>query len=395
MPRSATSFPKLWKAGFWQDAWDTPAPPIGNISSLDGFRGIGIFLVMNEHFSNGFVHFGGHVFLGGFFVMSGFLITAILLYEHQTKGRVDGRNFYRRRAARLLPALWVGLCANLILGAIGYFRFEYVAIEVLGNFFYLYLASYAYLVAHHGKVVMPQLWTLNVEEWFYVLWFVKLARVTRRPFNAGKTFRNMTIFSVMLIGILTAVAIAFTLGLGGFFVPNPISLMMLGCVLAVYRKSFVHRKELDQLHPLELLIIRWSTTVGLIMTVILYSLDIISDRARVLADGTAAIPAFLIILGLALGQSPRIANVFSWKPLVHIGQIIYGMYIWHFTLFLLFNGPDIPHLGEHPARPIWWNIIVLGALSYVVALISWHLVERPMVNRYRSSKRTSAAASSR
>ena len=143
------------------------------LPQLDGLRGLAIIAVMLFH--AGISTFGGG-FIGVdlFFVLSGFLITALLVHEHQMHGSVSLRNFYMRRVLRLLPALLILVLVFCVLSFLSLdsadARSNYVgALIVL-----FYLSNWARALSLHPPYPLDHTWSLSIEEQFYVLWPVIL-----------------------------------------------------------------------------------------------------------------------------------------------------------------------------------------------------------------------------
>ncbi|HET9720708.1 MAG TPA: acyltransferase, partial [Solirubrobacteraceae bacterium] len=154
------------------------APPrrLGRRPVLDGLRGVAVLLVIAEH--TGLLHNG---FLGVdvFFVLSGFLITTLLLEEFQRAGRISLRGFYARRARRLVPALLVAVAAFLVISAAADqsgFGDDVLAaaagVTYITNILMALTPTWLPAVGH--------LWSLGAEEQFYLLWPVVLIAAIRR-----------------------------------------------------------------------------------------------------------------------------------------------------------------------------------------------------------------------
>ena len=165
------------------------APKLGFVPGFDGIRGLGIAVVLYEHSladsALGIYSFGPIVDL--FFVLSGFLIVTLLLQEDRSNGTIQLRKFYMRRGLRLLPSVWLYLVTVIALAAV--FARDYLG-EVLKDaaaaFFYVYNLFYPPgTVIFRPDIVaqrsMSQLWTLSLEEQFYlIIGVVILVAVTRR-----------------------------------------------------------------------------------------------------------------------------------------------------------------------------------------------------------------------
>jgi peptidoglycan/LPS O-acetylase OafA/YrhL len=147
--------------------------PLSRIPSLDGLRALSISLVLVAHFAysmgfpvhhtwwtDDYAHYGVRIF----FVISGFLITSLLIREREQTGTISLKQFYIRRAYRLLPAAYVYLVVITIVFHES-LQYKYVVVA------YMYLTSYAL----HSPWVLIHLWSLSVEEQFYFLWPAAMA----------------------------------------------------------------------------------------------------------------------------------------------------------------------------------------------------------------------------
>jgi peptidoglycan/LPS O-acetylase OafA/YrhL len=154
-----------------ESRWDASAlidgegwRPLGHVRPLDGIRGVAVLMVMLVHFTRDRYNLGLLLGLDAFFVMSGFLITTLLLQDRSRQGRIDMNAFYLRRCLRLLPALSVMLALIVAGGAIGLWSFKRALGEAVAAAFYVYPAV---LVQGAERALLVPLWSLSIEEWFY------------------------------------------------------------------------------------------------------------------------------------------------------------------------------------------------------------------------------------
>jgi peptidoglycan/LPS O-acetylase OafA/YrhL len=316
----------------------------------------------------GFHYFGhpraGYLGVDIFFVLSGFLISTLLLAEHQDTGRVDLRAFFIRRARRLLPALLTLL--SLLFSIAMLASVESRSLEplasglrqfVIGAF---YIANYVAAWAPSALQVQV-LWSLAMEEQFYLAWPLILLIVLRRRVRP----------SALFVGLLTAVAVVWAcrliLWLHGagvahlYYTPEVASdSILLGCAAAV---AYVHGFRL----------LRWTRPFAgvAILAVALY---LVIGPARLPAEVSAGgwplwKTPFSILVAIAIcgtvQSASTTARVLSLAPFVFTGRISYGLYLWH-TIFLTAFAPLI-------ALP----------LTFAAATTSYHFVER----RFRSHVR--------
>src|SRR4051812_18658424 len=159
--------------------------PFTYVKPLDGVRGIGIIIVMFGHYSAGLSKWAGTRFFGVqltidlFFVLSGFLITSLLIEEWSNRQRISLRNFYVRRGLRLLQALYALLAFVIVVALVtSLLPPKLTVAEAAGAAFYVYPFV---LLAKAKDVFLYHLWTLSIEEWFYFAWPAFLIVVGLRP----------------------------------------------------------------------------------------------------------------------------------------------------------------------------------------------------------------------
>ena len=170
------------------------APPRGRIGGLDGLRAIAVAVVLVYHLMPGLLP-GGMVGVDAFFVISGFLITSLLLVERRTTGRIDVRRFWIRRLRRIVPALLVAVAATVAAAAcLGGDVLLAVRRQVLGSVLLVYnwveIAAGSSYFDQTQPLLLTNVWSLAVEEQFYLVWplvvIALLARgVSRRRVRAG------------------------------------------------------------------------------------------------------------------------------------------------------------------------------------------------------------------
>jgi peptidoglycan/LPS O-acetylase OafA/YrhL len=305
---------------------------------LDGLRGVAILVVLGAHTGiPGFADGGGGAGVTLFFVLSGYLITSLLLAEKARAGRVDLRAFYVRRALRLFPALVAVLIVTAVLLVVGLVPLEArvgtdYGIVFVGVIFYV--ANWV-AVAGQSIGVLGHTWSLAVEEQFYILWPALLLAGLR----LGRS--RLALIVLLLIFLDTPYRLLLDLN-GGFmhvFVGTDTrgDALLLGCVLA-------------------LLEIRWHSVVGWIGLVGIGVLAAVWPGDPGLGAQILYIPAAAIVSTLAVAGCPA---VLAWRPLAFIGKISYGLYLWHGLV-------------------IWWHLPwpVAAPLSIAIACVSYFVLEK-------------------
>ena len=356
---------------------------------LDGLRALAVSGVIVSHFipaSSRFLNTGG-MGVRLFFVLSGFLITGILL---SSRGAVDEgsrsiraqlRRFYLRRFLRLFPALALVIACAWIAGVPEMRR------SVLWHLSYLSNVYFARLGHFDGAV--SQLWSLAVEEQFYLFWPLLLFLIPRRRVAAA-------VVAMTLVGPTYRLLAA---GLGA----NPIAVSVLpfacfdtlgvGAMLALSGRTefgaWWSRAQLE----------RAGTIIGIPLLALLVVLRL-AQRANgmqvVFGDLVMALAFVAVISKAASGYGGRTGALLQSRPLVYVGRISYGVYLYHdFAPRML--AAALRAAGLDPARDLWpssseWaqrlhanaitTFVLLCAITLIVAAISWRVFESP-INAFR------------
>jgi peptidoglycan/LPS O-acetylase OafA/YrhL len=316
---------------------------------LDGVRALAIIAVIAYHAS--YMRLGGLGAAGVtiFFVLSGFLITRLLLHEHGAHGAISLRRFYARRALRLFPALLVMVAVTTVLtwasdprAVVNAGR----ALSYVGDWWLVFSDGLGNPLGHS--------WSLAVEEQFYVLWpalLIGLLALRGRAALIGAT-------GLLAAGVALNALYPWSDGAGhmfGHFGAFQAASILVGVVMA-----FVSLPRIRFGAPL---------IVIAALIVIVVSAQYPDETWNRSADFAFAGAGVLLIIG-GLSGGPL-----SMQPLPYMGRVSYSWYLWH--------GPVL-HLGVWggPQWPLWLGILVsLGA-----AMASYHFVERPVL-RWRDRRR--------
>lgn len=329
----------------------------GYLPPLDGVRALAVVAVVLFHTLVPWFP-GGGVGVDVFFVLSGFLITRILVAELDRTGRISFRNFYLRRALRLLPALFA-LAIPLTVAYLVLLDGEDRRESLFAVFAAVAYISSPVMAAGHHLGPLTHTWSLAVEEYFYMVWPLVLLLVTVR----ARRFR------LPIIAAVAAVAVIYRLGvtLGGWSIERVYygadtraSTLLIGCVLALvlarYRVPVRERYALPAVAFLALFVVLPDT-----LTTPFYRYG-----------GFLAVAVASTVLIAILVQSPQgpTARVLGARPLVWIGKRSYGIYLWN---------PPLSALADF-ALPQWIPVIpVVLVLSFLVPALSYRMVEMPFL----------------
>lgn len=356
-------------------------PAKSRLPSLDGWRALSILLVLGGH-SERVYHYSPkwlpvfHWFDGGlgvlcFFVISGFLITWLMLVENDRLGRISLKHFYIRRALRILPVFYTFL---LTVAALQYFTpYSQNWVEWIGNLTF----TQNFIDSPHTT---GHLWSLSVEEQFYLLWPVTLVCLIKCGAN------NRHILGFLALPLLAA---PFCRVLGHnpsstMFVPllagrsffSYFDLLAVGCACAVYLANVRRRdcqKTIFHTHRRAILF------AGLVLVLIPYVLDNINDSHLILRIlRVTVIPSFealgfaLLMLQSVFLPDWGIYRILNWRWVCQIGVLSYSIYIWQ-QIFC--NKPGVLGLG-----PVWWMSFPGWLVPvFVVSFISYYGLERPIL----------------
>jgi peptidoglycan/LPS O-acetylase OafA/YrhL len=332
------------------------------IPALDGVRALAVLAVFAGHLRLPLSH-GGWLGVDVFFVLSGYLITSILLAEHAATGRVVLGRFYVRRLLRLYPALLVLLAVGLTFGDLltggGH---GYGPSALLAGTYTLNLAVLVSGNADYGA--LTHMWSLAVEEQFYLLWPPALILILRRGASVRRWAGVSAVVSAIVLGyyLLTTSTAAGATPLPYFFPQTRAYELLLGCALAAWLRH----------HPREQAgaLCSWIGAGGLV------GLALVADRFQgpavmFVIIVAAGLLSCLLVAGLACNRGSVLGRMLSVRPAVALGQVSYGIYLWHLPVLTVVNRE------VHASRP--WCALLSLALTVVIAACSRRWIERPFL----------------
>lgn len=380
--------------------WDRPEGRSG-IPALDGLRAIAVALVLIGHGGIPGVS-GGFIGVDVFFVLSGFLITSLLLDELGRTGRIDLTGFWIRRARRLLPALVLMVltvaAARQLLPERSLTGLRDDAIAA-----FVWLANWRFVAQKtdyftQGAPPSPlqHTWSLGVEEQYYVVWPLLLIAVTLAlAARARRRFTRATVggvrfatFVIATVGALASAALAIVMVSDGtrdriyFGTDTRAQALLVGASAA----ALLVRDWPSMNRGWCMIRTRWGRRAARILPLLGLAGLAAATRYATGASGEfrhglligVAIAAVLVIAPVALEQRGVVARALALPPLVWLGTISYGVYLWHWPIFLALNGE----------RTGWSGLPLFAArcaVTVVLAAASYWVLEQP-IRRWRPAR---------
>ena len=343
------------------------------MAGLDGLRAVAVLAVVLYHLNVGWAS-GGLLGVGVFFVLSGYLITDLLLAEREREGAIALGRFWLRRARRLLPALWVMLVvvtlwiAFLDPAQLAGLRGALVAaLLYFSNWWYAF-QHVSYFASFGAPSPLGHLWSLAVEEQFYLVWPLLLILATRFVQRRW-----------LLVGIVVAGVVASAWAMATIFQPgsDPTRVyegtdtrafqLLIGASLALVWPSrrltgpisALRRRGLDALGAVGMAVI-----VVMLVDTNEYETFLYRGGMVILSLATVAVVAVLA------HPSTHLGRILGAPPLRWIGVRSYGIYLWHYPIIVLTSPVD------GTAGPLL-TLAQVGA-TVVMAALSWRFVEEPI-----------------
>lgn len=343
---------------------------LGQRPALDGLRGVSVLLVILCHLDTPWFNLrGGWFGVQIFYVLSGFLITSLLIDEWKRTGTISIRAFYARRLLRLAPALLAVLALVIIVSSLISTPEEAGRIRSASLITLLYSSNWFIAL---GKFPAPEVlchsWSLSVEEQFYIVWPVVLFALLR--------IRSLTALLWIVSGLVVLLSswraylwVTTSDKLRVFFGSDTnAAAILVGVIVSLLMAT--------GRYPTSAKGVRAATISGAIMTVLIpVGLLTLTPYVSGTHDwwmyvgGVLGVDIAAGILIMALLVSP-VKDLFSHRPLVWTGRVSYGLYLWHYPA--LWWARDHAKLGSL-AEP------VAVALTFVVAALSFYLLEKPFL----------------
>ena len=386
------------------------APKLGMVGGFDGIRGIGVCMVLVGHALFEYVE-SWVTIVDTFFVLSGFLITTLLLQETRTTGTIDLKKFYQRRAIRLFPSLWLFVAVWLVISTIStIIGFEALSLRYVGQDAAAAVAYVYHLFFPNGlSVIEPtvqehrtmwHLWTLSVEEWFYAVIAGTVLICVRK--------RWVLQLGLVMVGAFVAIGIARWFAFTGFWQDDEHMIagvrmallqrpdaLMLGVAMATFN-AYLTEERLERWRR-GLLVVG---TVGLVVWLAMLNLssglvhklggpyvDYLPSgpeeftRPQMLdtlywfrfGHTLGALSFAAILICLVRCSEWWLSRLWSLSPFRWLGRLSYTLYVWHALPYLILiavlGGADASTSVQLARTPI------LIVAAFAVSLPVYYFVE--------------------
>ena len=353
---------------------------MGYIPALDGLRTLAVLAVIGYHLSLKWM-VGGLLGVTVFFVLSGYLITSLLIQELQESDTINLPNFWLRRVRRLFPAIVLVVCMTAILcgifnhGLLTKMKPDIVPSLFFFNNWWQIFHDVSYFEAMGAPSPLAHCWSLAIEEQFYLVWPVLLL-VAHKVGANRKTVRIITLVLIVISVLLMAI----------LYVPgeDPSRVyygtdtrafsLLIGAFLAFMWPAAQLRssKKARALGTRTILIM---DAVGVVALVGLILMFIFADgMSPLLYRGGILLCSCLtaVVIAVTVHPASKLGRAIGCAPMVWVGKRSYGIYLWHYPLILLFM-PIFPGHTEP-----WWFMLIEVAVIVGVSALSYRFVENPI-----------------
>ncbi|MCY8070665.1 acyltransferase family protein [Bacillus inaquosorum] len=346
------------------------------IPGLDGLRAFAVLSVIAYHLNFSWAN-GGFIGVDIFFVLSGYLITSILLPAHGNDISLDFWDFWVRRIRRLLPAaylmifftvIWVVLFDRELLHTI---RGDAISsLFYMSNWWFIF-HKLSYFDSFGSPSPLKNLWSLAIEEQFYMIWPMFLV-------VGMYIFKNRARLAaaVSLLALCSAVMMSILYEPGGdpsrvYYGTDTRSFaLLIGCALALVwpmkrlSSNRLSNKLKHTLHATEL-------SAFCILVLCVYFTD---EYEPFLYRGGMLLISMIaaILIACVCHPSSFLGNLLSWRPLRWLGTRSYGIYLWHYPVIVL--STPVQEIGN----PVFWHIVLKVIVTFILAGLSYHFIEKPI-----------------
>lgn len=349
------------------------------VPALDGLRALAVLVVIAYHMKLNWAP-GGLLGVTMFFVLSGYLITGLLLKEYNETSTISLANFWLRRVRRIIPAVVFAvlgtafLCAIFNHALLTKMRPDVLPTLLFFNNWWQIIHNVSYFEALGAPSPVTHYWSLSIEEQFYLIWPIALlicmkAGVKRSTMEKG----------VLVLALLSAIEMAFLFDPHAdpsrvyYGTDTRAFSLLIGSFLAfVWPYQDLSERAGERMSSTGRILFN---VVGVVAVLgLLVMVAVTNGFAPFIYRGGLVLCSLLTAVAIAVLVHPIswISKVFQLKPFVLIGKWSYSMYLWHYPIILLLTPANMT--GETP----WWLCLIELALVIGVSAFSFYFVEDPI-----------------
>lgn len=368
---------------------------MGYLPGLDGVRALAVLGVLLYHADLSWIS-GGYLGVDVFFVLSGFLITSLILEEFDRSGRIDFGKFYLGRARRLLPALLLVLLTVSVAAALFYrdaasqVRADTIASLFYVNNWHYILSDSSYFEFIGRPPMLKHLWSLAVEEQFYLAWPAIAFLLMRRWRRLGV---GLTAFLLALASTAWMIVLSLQNGFPDYADPSRAYFgtdsHAMGLLIGATLATFWRPGMLSARVPVGGRVVLTGMGISALLGVVAFFLFVGEFTPWMYQRGGFLVLALVVAVMIAGATHPasRLGPWMGTQPWRYVGQRSYGLYLWHWPIFMVTRpNLDVPLDGI----PL---LALRLALTFGIAELSYRFVEMPIrrgaIDRWVSAWRAS------
>ena len=333
---------------------------------IDGLRAIAVISVIFYHADNSIKNYkilsGGYIGVDIFFVISGFLITSIILNELSSTGTFSFKNFYLRRIKRIIPVLLLVFLSTFPFIWLFFIPTSFIDFSksLISSLFFIsnhhfYLSGELYDAENSLLKPLMHTWSLSIEEQYYIFFPLILTLVF-------KFFKNELLKVFIILFLISLISMIYIFqkneSLAFFSFVTRFWELLLGSIVAIL---YTHKIDIKKTNH------NFYSILGLLM--IIFSIFFYNDSTK-----SPYIPTLLPVLGTSLiiyfnNKDSYVYKILSLKYLVFLGLISYSLYLWHYPVFAI--GRTTEFFGDGVSKKLF-------LITFVLSLISYYFIEKPI-----------------
>ena len=349
------------------------------VNALDGLRALAVLSVIAYHMKMNWAP-GGLLGVTMFFVLSGYLITGLLLVEHEKTGSISLKGFWLRRVRRIIPAVVFGVAGTAVLctlfshALLTKMRPDVLPTLLFFNNWWQIFSDASYWVAMGQSSPLMHYWSLSIEEQFYLIWPLALLAC----FKFGVS-RNTMQKGIIVLILLSALEMALLYSPTGdpsrvyYGTDTRAFSLLIGSLLAfIWPYQAFPENAGDRMDRSGRIVLDAVGVVAIVLLLVMVAVT--NGYSAFVYRGGLLLCSLITAVAIAVMVHPAslVGRVFGCWPLVWIGKRSYSMYLWHYPIILLMTDPNL--VGE---APLWLRLIQLVVI-FAISGFSYSFVENPV-----------------